>query len=188
MMAIYERRPPQLRGAGIPDKAYLATLRRHKGWMSAREVAREHGVSWYTVAFVLRRLAEAGKVEEDVLSVVGSARTVEHTRVYRARPEQGQVRRVKTGLPAWLAPQAIAAIGQGRRVEGSAGMRRWDRLELEDVEARRRVAEGQSRGRPGGPENGAARTNSTPGSSSGSEAAPGGPESAPGAFRRSGKG
>jgi hypothetical protein len=144
-------RPPKhpgakLRGRQTPDAAYVDTLRRHGGWMSAREVASAHGHSWYVVSHALRRQAEAMLLEEDVIEVVGVKRIREHRRIYRARPVAGEFRRVETLLPGWLAPQGIAAVGVARLVEGRAGIRRWD--EEEDQE-----------GIPGGPEKGAQSTN-----------------------------
>jgi DNA-binding transcriptional ArsR family regulator len=128
------------------DMAHLGVLRSDGGWMSAREVATRSGAAWHVVSFALRRLTEAGLVEEDVVDQAGRARSVEHQRVYRARPHKGWVRRVETTLPGWLAPQAVIPTGVSRMVMGSAGMQRWS------------GAERQSRGAPGGPLNGAAST------------------------------
>ena len=63
-------------------------------------------------------------MESEVLEVAGTARTVEHTKRYRASLLPGGQRRVKTCLPAWLAPQVITEFGERRRVAGVAGMRR----------------------------------------------------------------
>ena len=128
------------------DRVHLDVLRADGGWMSARDVAARGGSAWHVVSFALRRLTEAGLVEEDVVDQAGRARSVEHQRVYRARPHKGWVRRVETTLPGWLAPQAVIPTGVSRMVMGSAGMQRWS------------GAERQSRGCPGGPLNGADST------------------------------
>ena len=133
-------------------QACLAALRTSSAWMSAREVAAIVGLSWQIVSFALRRLAEEMQVEEDVVDQAGRSRSVEHQRVYRARPGAGWVRRVETTLPGWLAPQAVIPTGVSRMVMGAAGVRRW-----QDGEA-------QSNGGPDGPEKGAAST-PTPSSS-----------------------
>lgn len=116
-----------IRGRVCPDPAFLQTLRRHGGWMSAQQVAEKHGQkSWHRVAHALQRMCEQGLLETDVVEVKGAARVREHTRLYRARPAEGEVRRVETLLPGWLAPQAVAAVGHARRIDGVAGVRRWD--------------------------------------------------------------
>jgi DNA-binding transcriptional ArsR family regulator len=115
------------------DERLLQVLTRApESWMSAAQVAKACGKTWYTVSFSLRRLTERGLVEEDVISRRGTARSVEHTRVYRVRPLAGESRRVST-LPAWLAPQAVVAIGFSTMVEGVAAIRdeRRDRRDPE---------------------------------------------------------
>lgn len=113
------------------DLKFLATLRASGEWLSAVAVAAVHRVSWYSVAFSLRRLAERGLVEEDVLCVAGKQRSQEMTRVYRARPLPGHNRRVTDHLPAWLAPQAVVMIGESTMIEGVAGMRRWEQQDAD---------------------------------------------------------
>jgi hypothetical protein len=123
---------------------YLDVLREDGGWMSAAEVGARCGVAWQKVIFWLNKQAELGLLEWVVVDHPGSARTIEQSKLFRSRPMQGEIKRVETTLPAWLAPQAIVAIGELRRVDGTAGMRRT------------RQVNGQSRGGPGGPLNGAA--------------------------------
>ena len=115
----------KLRGRQTPDIVYLQTVRAAGGWMSAREVASVHVHSWWMVAHALRRLGELGLLEENVIDVIGLKR-MEHSRVYRARPTPGAARRIDTGLPAWLCPDTVADVGAMRRVEGKAGIRRWE--------------------------------------------------------------
>lgn len=114
-----------------PDLKFMATLRASGDWLSAVAVAAAHKMSWYGVAFALRRLAERGLVEEDVICVAGKQRSQEMTRVYRARPLPGQNRRVTDNLPAWLAPQAVVMIGDSTMIEGEAGMRRWEQQDAD---------------------------------------------------------
>jgi hypothetical protein len=138
-----------LRGRQLVDKDYYDVLAQNDSWMSAQDVSRQLGVSWYICSFGLRRMVEGGTVEEDVIDVAGAARSAEHSRVYRARPLPGESRRVESDLPAWMAPQAVVNCGVARRINGTAGMLRWDRSESDQSD---------NQGDPGGPENGAAST------------------------------
>lgn len=115
-----------LRARVCPDPTYILTIRKHGGWMSAREVAEAHGHSWYIVAHALRRLTEGGLLEEDVIEIVGTQRIREHSRVYRARPLAGEKRTVEVVLPGWLCPQAVVSVGERRVIDGACGIRRWD--------------------------------------------------------------
>lgn len=121
--ALLER---QLLERVISPEQLIETLRRLGGWVTARDVANVLSGSTFKLAFQLRRMTEEGVVEEDVVEVVGPGRIREHSRLYRVRPGPGEVRRVETPYPAWLCPQAVVGAGEGRRVEGAAGMRRWD--------------------------------------------------------------
>lgn len=107
-----------------------------EGWMSAADVARQHGMSPSSISFALRRLVEAGKAEERVIAVRGAkSRSLEHSREYRARPEAGERRRVGDveGLPDWLVPKVVVAVGTPRIVYGSASMlKRWEQDEKDD--------------------------------------------------------
>lgn len=126
-----KQKPAKRRGRAARNKdmdaACLDAVRLFAGWTTARAVADHVNASWYVVAFSLRRLVEQGSVEEDVRDYAGSARSVEHTRVYRARPAKGQIRRLETMLPGWLAPQAVVDVGTVQLVIGRAGMRRWEK-------------------------------------------------------------
>lgn len=114
-----------LRGRVCPDPRYVETLRAGGDWMTARSVAAAHGHSVNVAAHALRRLAELGAIEEDVRDVTGTARSVEHMRVYRARAPAGGTRLIPTLLPGWLEPQGVATVGELRRIDGRAGMKRW---------------------------------------------------------------
>lgn len=118
-------------GATIPrdelENAATAVLARSRGWLTSQEVAERigRGCSWYALSFVLRSMADRGDISqevEDVKKPAGAARTIEQTRRYRWRPKEGQVLRMKHGLPAWMAPQAIVPVGEPRRVLGRCGM------------------------------------------------------------------
>ena len=115
-----------LRGRQVPDSAFLETLRAMEGWVSAKALAACHGLSWHSVSYPLQRMINRGDVELEVVEVAGAARSVEHSRVYRARPQQGERRLVGGGLPAWLAPQAVVAIGTAVLVRGRVGVHPWD--------------------------------------------------------------
>ena len=125
-----------LRARVAPDPAYVDTLRKNAGWMTARSVAAAHGHSGHAVAHALRKLTEMGKLEEDILDVAGTARSREHMRVYRARPLTGETRLTPTPLPGWVEPQGVVAVGELRRIDGRAGMKRWRQAEpvVEDEE------------------------------------------------------
>ena len=115
-----------LRGRQVPDSAFLVTLRAMGGWVSANDLAACHGLSWHSVSYALQRMINRGEIEIEVVEVAGKARSVEHSRVYRSRPQQGEIRLVGGGLPAWLAPQAVVAIGSAVLVRGRVGVHPWD--------------------------------------------------------------
>lgn len=131
-------RRQRLRGRQKTDLSLLETLRRHSadGWMSAMAVSLEHGMSVYSVQFALRRMASKGLVEEDIVKVVGKARPIEHTRMYRARPQPGEARKIAGGLPSWMAPQAVVDLGERRVVLGRSGIRSWDPDEDDQVDCK----------------------------------------------------
>jgi DNA-binding transcriptional ArsR family regulator len=137
-----------LRERPLHGRQFLLALKANGGWMSPHAVAAACGSTWQTVSHWLTRMVDAGMVEREVVDHPGSARSLEQHKRYRSRPDQGEVRRVNQTLPAWLAPQAIVAIGELRRVDGAAGLRRGDE-------------ERQSSGGPNGPVKGAASTKPT---------------------------
>lgn len=130
--------------AGLGDQRFLGTLQRVGGWLSAVQVAAAHRMSWYSVAFALRRLAEQHLVEEDVVAIEGKQRSKESSRVYRARPAPGEHRRV-SDLPAWLAPQAVVSMGVPEMIDGSCSMRRWNDEDRPRVNLGRRRTDGEGR-------------------------------------------
>lgn len=93
-------------------------------WVSARDVAATHNVSPQSVSQLLGRLADQGMIESEVVTLHGTARTVEHTLRYRSRARPGEVRLTATDMPAWLAPRGIVAVGESRLIAGLAGFRR----------------------------------------------------------------
>lgn len=128
-----------LRGRQIADGVLLATLRAMVGWVSAAEIAALHGLSWHPVSFALRRMIDRGEVEDQVIDLPGKARSVEHSRVYRSRPQAGESRLVADGWPAWLAPQAVAAVGEPHMVRGQVGIRLWEKYPTEQDDGPKRA-------------------------------------------------
>ena len=108
----------------VTAHALVATVDVAGMWISARDVAAAHKVSPQSVSQLLGRLADQGMIESEVITLHGTARTVEHTLRYRSRQRPGEVRLTKTDLPAWLAPRAIVEFGEPRLIAGMAGFRR----------------------------------------------------------------
>jgi hypothetical protein len=144
-----------LRGRQTPDIEYVDTLRAGGGWMTAAQVAKLHGHSLYAVARVFARQVEIGAIEEEIVEVMGVRRAREQTRVYRARLQPGELRRVNEGMPAWLAPQAIAEVGERVVVFGRAGIAHRSLDGLRPLPDGSWAAD-QDDGMPGAPEKGAA--------------------------------
>lgn len=83
------------------DRQVWRWMMLRKGWVSAKQLAKQHQVDWRQVCRSLKRLARQGKLEEDTRSWYDAETRLRECSIYRRAP------RLHAAMPAWAVPRVL---------------------------------------------------------------------------------